>query len=700
MSTLNRNKHIIVPLVVIFTLFSIVITLFTYRDYTVRPWTMNSDHIQFGNIIHKNIEPDLFPTDFVFNTTRYTDFYTPTFINLLTTLTRITDDYVLSLALTQLPLIIAYFLAMYFMLWYFTRSHAISIIFTLVSLMGASGFISQWELVGLHWMLPRTYALPVLIMAYTVFLFLYHRVDEPRRPYRYWVLLGAMIGLTANFHPTTGMTLAMAMGTIILMQAIKYGHPNFIRLGLVALFTILFALPTVAHVVGNSEIGSLDTVEEESVSFQEFAEIFEWRIRAYPFERDYGRGWTAESEELQFLIRFPWLPLTLLTWFIGHANQRSWSKLLFYAIQLVYIYLTVDNISELLLLALLVYTAYKWWHKQDKALLLLYELCAGILLVTIALPVVFRPIWLHFELYSFTTVVVELARVVKQMHIPLLLMFAMMAFDLWGRWQDLPADRLWARVLFIPALTVPSSLIVAPIGIMLIHIYDRVSQHIQQTYTRYAMVGVATIAITVWLIQASPIFDKIITVEKHYTALGVFLLAVLIWLAVRARFTAQTPALLISLMVSSLVIGGLHIYSMVEQGFEYNPIDILQVAEWANTETPPDTVFAVYIDDLDHHSLFRLYSKRNVYFSEKDLNIIGYAQPPDIVDAYNRYLELDRWDFTQAVYLDEYFELYGVDYIIADRVHTSQPVRDLDGAMEFGKINAFACPPEYCDKPE
>lgn len=701
-SWLKREKYIVLPLIVIFAVFTGLITLSTLQDYATQPWIMSTDVIQFGNIIHKNIEPDLFPTDFIFSSRRYIDFYTPSFINLMTVLTRITNDYMLSLATMQFPLLVFYFPIMYLLLWWFTRSHPISILFTLLSVSGVSSFISEWEATGLEFMLARTYALPALTGSYLVYIFLYHREDEPRRPYKYWALLGAAIGITTNFHPTTGMTLAILMGSIILLQTLKNGKPGFIRLILVAIFTVIFALPTVIHIVGNSEIATIDESEKvaENANFREFARIFEDRIHTYPFQKDFGRGWTAESENIQFLIRFPWLPLTLLSYLIMRVNQRSLGGIVFMAMQLVFIYLMVDNMETMLLLLLIGYSIYKWWTKSDKTLLMLYELCAGIFLVAIAISLFIRPLWLEFELWSFTTFVLEVNRVSKQINIPIMLMFAAMAMDLWQNWQTLPSDRVLTRVLYVASLASTISMTFAPIGLVLVLIYDVISSRIKNMRIRYAIV-IIYVSIIAGVIFSMYTLRQLVgqgrlEANEHPTVVGIFLFSSLIWLLVRNRFKEQARVQVIIMMIVCIIGGGLILQGMVDKGFERKSYDMWDVAEWARENTPPDTVFAVYTYGHDK-GLFRLWSRRNDIYSEKDLNIIGYAQPYELIEAYDRFLWLDGWRFDLPEHLNDFFESQKVDYIIVDSSRSSPEVRNLDAAFRTSKYVVLKCPDEICE---
>lgn len=70
-----RRTHLLIAMV--YVTFALVIFSSTWQTVLKQPWAMNSDIVQFGNIVNQDINPELFPTDFIFASDRYTDYYTP-----------------------------------------------------------------------------------------------------------------------------------------------------------------------------------------------------------------------------------------------------------------------------------------------------------------------------------------------------------------------------------------------------------------------------------------------------------------------------------------------------------------------------------------------------------------------------------------------------------------------------------------------
>jgi len=683
MRLLDRHKSNLAILAIMFV-FALLSLLSTVHTAYTTPYNINTDQLQFGNTVYKALNPSWYSTDFVFKNDYYTGFYTPTFLQSMIGLTAITGDYIQSLALTQFPLTFLYCLFAFMLYQSVTRNKAIAIIFALLTVFGYGALNSEWEAIGLRFILARSYSMPFVMLAVYWLLRIYQNTDQYLTSIREWFIFGILVGLVANFHPTTGMTLALAVGFMALAYTLKTGKPGWICMIVLVIGTFIGGGVTIYWIFNRSSVNELDTFTELTTEdFTLFAEYFENRIRAYPFVSDFGRGWTNESENFQFLVRLPWIILTLGSWLLAQRKQRSLAALFFMATQLVYLWLVVDNLGTVVLIVLFGYSLYKWWQRDDNFVMLMYELSAAMIMVALFIPLVIRPIWWEFELWSFSTVVIEMSRGSRQLTIPITLLLASFARDVWVNSRLMRPEDVWIRFTLVIGVIAGG----IPLAILTVVNVAQVvlsNLSIRQVMIRRVVTGILLIVSGGVVLQVGIDILNIVLTESrhetllaflpfHYTVLGGVVIGLVAWLVYRIKYPPTSSSEILALTFGLLTIFTVQIVYIATSDYSevrYNPVD---VAYWAKENTDQDALFMFYWDprgkDRDPDaSAFRHFSNRNLIFTHKELNTISYSHPEDLVYHQDRYeffrdapYNLSEEEF-KALVSDE-----GINYIVTDR---------------------------------
>ncbi len=263
----------------------LVVSLDTWDVAVTRPWAgMNSDHFVIGSMYHKNIDPNLFQRDFVISDQNAYSFYTPSFLFLVETIAKTFTDgqFIKAVALLRGPILIAFLLAATLLYWHVSDSLLVGFILALVSASGMESLKTFWDVIGLHAMLPRTVAMPVLMLAtYTFF-----RTYEPdnREKSWLWIATGLLIGIVSNLHPPTGMVFATTVGIACLPVWFKHGRRQLLSIGLLVAGVTLTGLPILLSVLDAGTDGGVPITD-----FQAYAEVFQLRVAMFPFRPASGR---------------------------------------------------------------------------------------------------------------------------------------------------------------------------------------------------------------------------------------------------------------------------------------------------------------------------------------------------------------------------------------------------------------------------
>jgi hypothetical protein len=124
------------------------------------------------------------------------------------------------------------------------------------------------------------------------------------------------------------------------------------------------------------------------------------------------------------------------------ANQRSRVTLVFVGIQILFIWLLLDDLNLLTGLLLVVFVVRQWWIKDEKFEILLAEISAAVIAVSILLSLLLKGLWLELELWQLTTVVAELPRGARLLMVPVCLLMARLGLQAVKYGQTLSSTRI------------------------------------------------------------------------------------------------------------------------------------------------------------------------------------------------------------------------------------------------------------------
>ncbi|MDW8172150.1 MAG: hypothetical protein RML73_06660, partial [Anaerolineae bacterium] len=382
----------------------------------------------------------------------YLDFYTPSFHS-LASLASTEPDYPAALLNLGWPLTTLYLLAFLMLTWHISRSWIVAVLVALVATWYRQNVIvDDWTLYGLP--LPRTLAMPAVVAT----LFMWWRTistDEPH--WLWWVSSGLLLGITMNLHPTTGLTLALALGFMGLILLLKRGPTLLPSLLLWSISTLLAASPILLTLAQRSPA----VVGQGEFDFKATAEVFILRAGAgiIPTQRTDFFNLRLQTEA-QIILGLIWLAVNpMLIWRTRRDSART-SLLLLALLQMLFLWLAVRTLR--LDMALLLGGGIIWvWlrrPRQDAVLRLWAWIVACILFVSWPLPMILRVIWWELEIRGLSMFVVELSRgsrlLVPLLYVLMAIVLSQVLRDLvaWGQ-QCLAVLRhpawSWARVALL-----------------------------------------------------------------------------------------------------------------------------------------------------------------------------------------------------------------------------------------------------------
>ncbi len=494
-----RRNAIHVSLIVLVFGMVIILNVLATSHQAAAPWVyIESDHENLGPMHYKNIDPSLFSRDYFFNDNRYFAYYTPSFLGFLALASSLGLDYFQALAALQGPVLLLYLTGAYALFWQISTSRTIALVFALLSINGVRVLTDFWYVTGFVSMLPRTMALPgVVWSAFLLMRFLkpVTRGSLDGSAWWHWIVLGILLGLTANLHPLTGLAFSMIAGITLLASWKRTRKPAFHYLITLIFVTVLTALPIVLNVTGRSS----RTVQVTSADFHTFAAGFQGYYNAM-LPAPIGHLSNFSNQE-QIAIALFWLPLTLIPWWLAKPNQRSVAALVFVIAQLAYVWLLIKNLDEsvdyLMIIVVGLFFIWRWWVKDEQQEMIFYEMMAAVTCVSFFLLILLRLIWLNFEIWPLTTVVSGLARGARLHTVPFYLIGARLAVHIATHVKR--RDLLWLIFIGILSLLVPLSPWHGFLALLLLFA-DRISQWRVKTLENFALWAGSVAAVSVYVV--------------------------------------------------------------------------------------------------------------------------------------------------------------------------------------------------------
>lgn len=398
-------------LLLIFAVFAGMHGLRSWRIGYEYPWArFGSDQTYIGSIYYGLYTPEFYARDWLFSQPEYYQFYTPSFLRLLSILEPIAGDVPRTFALLHAPLLLVYLVSAAVLFWRITRSDILAAIFALISAHGIESTVSAWTPTLFIRILPLSLVLPVVIWALISLLWALEKVQNRQAKTRHWVLTGALIGMAANIHPGTGIGLALFTGFLLLAHWYRTGKPWMQHIIILTITTMVFAAPIMLNVLPN--IGKVVTNPLAS-DFETFTRIFATRGFVMPRQFLDAVRWPLAqfTVQTQILIGLSWLPVTLLLGWQSRANQRHWASLLFVATQLVYAWLMINPTTNMILyFVVFCFFLWRWYLRDEQQEMLYFGMLAAVSGVALFLTMVGWLAWYNLHIWSITNFVGEMPR--------------------------------------------------------------------------------------------------------------------------------------------------------------------------------------------------------------------------------------------------------------------------------------------------
>lgn len=419
--------------------FTVTHTILAWQTTDSVPWRLNTDHFVLGSMHDKNVQPDLFPRDYLLNNSEAYAYYTPSYMLFIELAARQVDgDFLRALVLLHGPILALYLFTAFLLIRHVSASAIVAVLLALASVRGFYSLKDFWQVVGLETVLARTIALPAVLTASLCFV---RALSSQAPAHGSWIATGIFIGLAAIIHPVTGIAFALAVGMTTLLAWKLIPGRRWLNLVLLIGATFVSALPIVVHTLQHSG-------GEPIADFPAYAEAFNQRVAMFPFDSGFGRIITFSASN-QLMIGVLWLPLSLLSLYAMKTNQRSWTVWPYILCQLVYLWLLIDLPNNFLNVVVIVgiFYAWHWWRRDEENELVWLHMISSMIFVSFTLPILLRAVWLQFELASLTTLVSQLPRGARLLTLPVLIIVARLARNLLDRWKAMPATVIWIELV-------------------------------------------------------------------------------------------------------------------------------------------------------------------------------------------------------------------------------------------------------------
>lgn len=676
--------------------FATIIAFQNPGDYT-------SDQLNHGTVVIQRLKPENYARDYAFSDPDIFGYYTPTFVGIITDLTRLSGSFREALAWLILPVAGVYLISMTWLLYRITRHRWLSVGVTLVSTYGSPALplADYWvAILQRNRLTPRSLyqaVIPILLGCLLILL------DERkgRHPAWAWGLYGLGLGMAANLHPVSAEATGIVFGGLVTLALLR----SKVRLSdawAAVPGVFLGAAPMLAAFFSGTE---QVPVESYGFTFDTFYEIGDWRIETvWPWTWHNYRG-IGQMLGIDSLLT-PGLQTVVV---VGHAvlsgaiayglwlTQRRdeagrirW--VLWVALATVQVAMLVFLILGLWWLSIFVviYLAYRLLHDGgldwlDRRLLESVALIISLVLVTLVL----QWLWRRYEVWELTLWGTQLPRGLRFVYLPAFIMLARLVALLYERrdWPVLVGVVALLALWSILRLTPPNGE-VAEIGITFAlglmwlgwpHPDDR------PIVARAAIVGLAGALVTEIFV------GRLLQDQSHWPALVMGLgLAMLMWARDRWRSLRRPTLVALSLAAIATLalltpvsygedapppsrlaalppaIGG-YASELWGSAFPLNRIPIMDrnerstqaLYEWGRTLTPTDALFFTSSNE------FRLEAQRSITHAKKDLGTAFFLRYP-LVTFYNRFQQFeDAYDDPAS--LREAARSVEADFVIVER---------------------------------
>ncbi len=652
---------------------SIMYGVIAWQVATSHPWTDipdGHDNILLGTIYNKDFDSTLYQTDYLYKDNRYYAFYTPSFLQMLHTISEISgigNDFPHALGVLQGPLLFSYLVFAFLLFWQATRSYLIAFVLAFLSTVGVFALSDFWSVLTLFWILPRTVALPVVVLTMAMLLYLLNpNSNTPRKSLLKWGILGVLGGMVANFHPTTGIAFALTLGLVVLMYWLRTRQNMLVRLLMMSFGVLIGSAPIVFNILSQTSWSS----RGGKVDFIQFANYFQAQSPMPPLQ--IGRLAQVSTEQ-QIWLQLSWVVLTFVTLFLLRPNRRSIFSLLFGTVQLVFTWIIAQSLMSDFLLIGALFLIWRWWIYDEGRELILFEVMACIIGVSFVLPVTLKWLWLNGQIWALTSFISEIPRGARLLTIPVFLVYARLAYHLihyvqerctkislkdrsriiWTLFGGVAAIMLYyyltitavlRLVIYLPILLL---LVLADVWFMKTAFYNSFSGW-RKTLLDVSL-GIIAVIFTLVNVRfyeyvanaAVGWVDPLIVIPVVGIALGsVFWIAWRRYFAHRVMYAIIPVSLSTILFTLAIITVKSNSPTLSASSDEAPPI--VDAALWAREHTDKNALFYFAVLDLPttNASTFRFWSRRSITHSFKDLNLILYANFNEAIPAVQRYQRL------------------------------------------------------------
>jgi hypothetical protein len=702
----------------------VALNVFLYvRQQHLESWRyITPDGLRIASMFQAIAYPQTFPHDELFRNGDAFRFYTPSFFALMRLFADGTDAIVPFIPIAGLVLLF-YIPSATFFFWVISRNIAVSALMALVSTYGLPHNQEFWQLNDLYSTLPRSVAMP-LVMVVFAGVFGAQYLLKKRDVILVYALCGLGIGITANLHPTTGITSTIIILGLAILWRIRQKTPPVMAFVAFIGMASVSAVPILLTVVGNSSFSTETQARDLSSAFQVMRYL---GIQQYPL----------------VLLN---LIVIIVTWFFAKPNTR-W-QLVFCLVQIPIFGLLIRGSVQpqwaiLLYVAMPAFIIYRYLQKTLHTVFAYFEWLACVLVVCQLVSfLIFVILPYQASAYIWST---EVMRAVRLLSLPIFALIAVVLAEKPNGWQVLPYA-LWLGLAYV-AIILHWTLLVLVVGLWAVYAVGIVHRWAWMSVMWQALlVGVATFMVLRWFFALYALYCVQVAVIALLVALIIEGIHLRLPLDLRFRrmvifltpvlclslttLLHQNPTdlyktlaeqLLFSFMVAFLLASGIvlivHDFRLVfwqvlvgvvaiialqtASGLAYQRYDFvapnvypyIRAAQWAKQNTPQDSLFYMVnqANDFGFAIEFRVYSLRSISHNMNEANLYRYANPEDTPMFEERHAEQIA-SYQNAESLIAMAQQYNADYILIDTNFLGYRL-DLPIAFSQENIIIYSLPP-------
>lgn len=400
----------------------------------LNPAVVSTDLNIVATMVTKDRDASLYARDNLFANDELYRLYTPSYRRLVDWMWRLGGTFEAGLIWLVPPVMALYLLAMFILARRVTGNAWIALAVAVLSAhyhdtMGA-GVWGVGEAAG---MMPRVLFMPVIPLLTLVFLRL---LDRPN--WRMGAMSGLALGLAANLHPVSGLHfLLLLLAWLLLIHYRNWrGWQTAVAVGLMA---IVGALPVTMNYVSNS-----NQAVDPALNFELFSRIVSERYPIFFFPRTFR--WPLLDLQLTRptldVLAWFYLAMVILALGIYLWAGRRWPGLVRWAwlggglISVAYAHMIVLFGSPLLFVIVALYIIYRFrqgqYSRLDRWLMTLTGL---VVLYAFVGYYLLTHLWLAFEMWAITSLLIEYARAARFVYLPIYLLAGLAGVVLWEHLQ-------------------------------------------------------------------------------------------------------------------------------------------------------------------------------------------------------------------------------------------------------------------------